>query len=257
MEVLELNRMDLFRRVLSMYAATRAGRIIVDAEVMKRIWVSAGIQENVVEVIPFGVDTSLFSPDLSGAVVRKSLNIEEDDVVVVSTRPFFPHYDISCLIRAVPLVVVRHKNVKFLIKGKGPLEGAARKLARRLDVDRYVRFTSPVPYKDVPRYLAAADIYVSTSFVDSTSVSLLEAMACGLPCVTTDIAGNREWINSGVNGLLYPPRDYRSLADRIIRLVEDERLRRHCGQRSRRLIVEKAAWDKCVSRMEKVYDELC
>lgn len=256
MEVLELSRMDLFRRVLSMWAATRARKIIVDAEVMKRIWTSVGIPNNMVEVIPFGVDTDLFSPDVDGGVVRENLNVDDGDIVVVSTRPFFPHYDIDCLIRALPIVVGRRKKVKFLIKGKGPLEGAIRKLARKLHVDPYVRFTSPVPYRDVPRYLAAADIYVSTSFVDSTSVSLLEAMACGLPVVTTDIAGNREWIADGVNGMLYPPGDHSALADKISQLVEDESLRRRFGERSRRIVLERAVWEKCVSRMEAVYQSI-
>lgn len=256
MEVLGLSNMSIFRKILSRYAATRAKKIIVDAEIMRKIWTSTGIPQNKVEVVPFGVDTNLFSQNISGRPIRRKLGIEEDDIVVISSRPFFPHYDIECLIKAIPIIVDIHKNVKFIIKGKGPLEGSVKQLAKKLDVDRYVRFTSPVAYQEVSKYLTAAEIYVSTSFVDSTSVSLLEAMACGLPPVTTDIYGNREWIEHEVNGLLYPPKDHKVLADRIKQLIEDDHLRKQFGERSRRIILERAEWQKCVSRMEEIYDEL-
>lgn len=255
-EVLELHKMSVFRKILSKYAATRAKRIVVDAEVMRKIWASVGIPQNRVDVIPFGVDTNLFNPNINGKPIRRELGIREDDIVVISSRPFFPHYDIECLIKAIPIIVEMHKNVKFIIKGKGPLESSIKQLARKLDVDRYVRFTSPVAYQEVSKYLTAADIYVSTSFVDSTSVSLLEAMACGLPTVTTDIYGNREWIEHEINGLLYPPKDHKVLADRIKQLIEDEHLRKQFGERSCRIVLERAEWEKCVSRMEEIYNEL-
>lgn len=256
LEVLELHKMNIFRKILTRYAATRAKKIVVDAEVMKEIWISAGIPKNKVQVIPFGVDTNLFNPNVEGIMIRRKLGIRDTDVAIVSSRPFFPHYDIACLIKAAPIIVEKHKNVKFIIKGKGPLEGSIKKLAKRLNVDSYVRFTNPVPYEEVSQYLAAADIYVSTSFTDSTSVSLLEAMACGLPIVTTNIVGNREWIKSNVNGLLYPPKDHRALAERITQLIEDEDLRRCFGGRSLQVIEDRATWKKCVSKMEAIYQSL-
>lgn len=255
-EVLELSDMSVFRQILAKYAATRAEKIVVDAVVMRTVWTSMGIPQGKVEVIPFGVDLKLFGPNIEAKTTRKELDIGDNEITVVSTRPFFPHYDIECLIRAVPLVVERFSNVKFLVKGTGPLEASIRRLAKRLKIDDVVRFVGPVRYREVPRYLAAADIYVSTSFTDSTSVSLLEAMACALPVVTTDIAGNREWIRNGFNGLLYPSSDHRSLAERIVELIEDQELRRQFGTKSRRIVVERASWDKCVSRMEAIYDDL-
>jgi glycosyltransferase involved in cell wall biosynthesis len=106
------------------------------------------------------------------------------------------------------------------------------------------------------QYLTAANIYVSTSFIDSTSVSLLEAMACGIPPVTTDISGNREWIKNEVNGLLYQPRDHKALAEKITQLIENEDLRKQFGERSRQMIMERAKWEKCVSKMEAIYNSI-
>lgn len=127
---------------------------------------------------------------------------------------------------------------------------------RQLKISNYVRFVGLTTHKEVASYLAASNIYVSTCFLDSTSVSLLEAMACGLAPVVTDIAGNREWIRNGVNGFLFPPKNPRALAERIIRLVEDENLRQEFGERCIQLVKQKARWENCVSKMEAVYQSI-
>ncbi len=245
--------MSIFRKVLAKQVAMKARKIIVDAMCMKRIWTSMGIPQDKVEVIPFGVDTSLFNPNLNGNPIRKKLDIGKEDITIISTRPFFKHYDIECLINAVPIIIKKHRNVKFIIKGKGPLERRIRNLARKLHVTQHIRFTDFVPYPEMPHYLSAADIYVSTSYIDSTSVSLLEAMACELPPVTTDIPGNREWVKNEVNGLLYPPRDHRTLAEKITQLIENKNLREKYGERCRQIVEKKATWKKCVSKLESIY----
>jgi glycosyltransferase involved in cell wall biosynthesis len=245
--------MSILRKVLAKQAAMKAHKIIVDANCMKQIWTSMGVPQNKVEVIPFGVDTNLFNPDWNGNPIRKKLNIRKRDIAVISTRPFFKHYDVKCLIKAIPVVIKKHKNVKFIIKGRGPLERHIRTLAKKLHIAQYVRFTDPVQYHEMPYYFSAADIYVSTSYIDSTSVSLLEAMACELPPITTDIPGNREWIKNEVNGLLYPPKDYKTLAEKITQLIENQNLRKKFGYRCREIVKKRAAWDECVAKLESIY----
>lgn len=255
-EVLELPYSNPFQKALAKWIATSAHRITVDAECLKNIWKRLGVPENKIEVIPFGIETNLFHPDADGNGIRRKLSIKESDIAIISTRAFRDHYNIECLINAIPVIVKEHRSVKFIIKGTGPLESNLKNLARKLHVEEHIRFIEPVPYNEISKHLAAADIYVSTSYIDSTSVSLLEAMACGLPPVTTDIPGNREWIQNEINGLLYPPKDHKILADRIKQLVEDEHLRKQFGERSHRIILERAEWQKCVSKMERIYNEL-
>jgi len=256
LEVLELPHTNPFRRALAKSTAMNACKITVDAECLKNIWVRAGVPENKIEIVPFGVDTKLFHPNVDGHIVRKKLYIKANDIAIISTRAFYDHYNIECLINAIPIIVKKHRNVKFIIKGTGPLERNLKNLAKELRIEEYVRFLEPVPYHEIPQHLAAADIYISTSFIDSTSVSLLEAMACGLPPITTDIPGNREWINNEVNGLLYPPKDHKTLAEKVMHLVEHEDQRRSFGERNLRIIQKRATWEKCVSKMEAIYQSL-
>jgi glycosyltransferase involved in cell wall biosynthesis len=242
---------------LAIFTAKKALRVIVDAECLKDIWVKVGISESKIHVIPFGVDTSIFNPHASNETIRSDLHLAKDDVVIVSTRFFFnDHYNIDCLIKAIPLVRKKHEEAKFLIKGAGPLEDYLKRLSQKLGVSDGVRFVGLVPHDKVAQYLSTADIYVSTSFVDSTSVSLLEAMACGLAPVVTDIAGNREWIEDGVNGFLFPPRDSEALAEKINQLIGNPQLRKSFGKKCVQIITQKATWDKCVASMEAVYEAL-
>jgi len=256
-EVLTLPNADYPIRKLAVCTAKKALRVVVDAECLKDIWVKAGISERKIHVIPFGVDTSIFNPQACNKAIRNDLNLNKDDVVVISTRFFFNHhYNIDCLVKAIPLVRKKHEEAKFLIKGAGPLENYLKRLSEKLGVSNSVRFAGLVPHDRVAQYLSSADIYVSTSFMDSTSVSLLEAMACGLAPVVTDIAGNREWIEDGQNGFLFPPRDSEALAEKINELIEIPRLRKSFGKKCVQIITQKATWDKCVSSMEAVYEAL-
>jgi glycosyltransferase involved in cell wall biosynthesis len=258
LEVLKLPHTDFLTRTLAKTAATFAQKIIVDAKCLREIWTSVGIPKKKIEVIPFGVDINIFRPHQKNtATIRRKLQIKQSDLVVISTRPFYNnHYNIECLIRAIPLIIERHENVKFILKGAGPLENYLRTLVEQLRISEYVRFVGLTSHNEVASYLAASNIYVSTSFLDSTSVSLLEAMACGLAPVVTDIPGNREWIENGVNGFLFPPKNPTALAEKVIQLVEDENLRQHFGERCIELVEQKARWEDCVSRMEAIYQSI-
>jgi len=258
LEVETLPQIDFVRKSLARIAAMKASMVTVDAKCLQEIWVRMGIPEKKIELIPFGVDINVFNPDVDGRVIRKNLRIRKTDVVTISTRPFYNnnHYNVECLIRAIPLIVRSHEDAKFIIKGAGPLGGHLRRLVEKLDISKHVRFVGLVPYDKVPKYLSAADIYVSTCFVDSTSVSLLEAMACGLPPIVTDIPGNREWIEDGENGFLFPPRNPKALAEKVIQLIENPSLRKRFGERCFQIIKRRATWQKCVSRMEAIYESL-
>jgi glycosyltransferase involved in cell wall biosynthesis len=257
MEVLGLPASSFPRRELAKRTALKARKVIVDAGILRDIWIKIGVPSRKIEVIPFGVDINMFNPSVNGGNVRRNLGIRKDDFAIISTRPFYnSHYNIECLIESIPTVVVRHSNARFIIKGSGPREQYLRRLVERLGVSKYVRFVGIVPHFEVARYLRAADIYVSTSFIDSTSVSLLEAMACGVAPVVTNIPGNREWIRDEVNGLLYPPRDPMALAGRISRLIENEDQRREFGERCSMIIERKANWKECVRKVEAIYEEL-
>jgi glycosyltransferase involved in cell wall biosynthesis len=256
-EVLTLPNENILIRISSRNAAMQASKVTVDANLLKTMWKQMGIPDNKIEVIPFGVDLRIFNPKVDGTKARKKLGIEKNDIALVSTRPLYnDHYDIESLIRAIPLILKSYKHAKFIIKGKGPLKEHLQNLTRSLGISEHVHFVDLVPHDQMANYLKAADIYISTCYVDTTSVSLLEAMACGLAPIVTDILGNREWITDGINGFLFPPKNPRALAEKAVRLIEGEGLRKQFGERCFQTAKQRASWSESMSKMEHIYQSI-
>ena len=256
-EVLTLPNENILIKSSSRTAAMNASKITVDANILKDIWTRMGIPEDKVEVIPFGVDLNIFNPRVDGSKIRQQLGISRDEVVLISTRALHNHhYNVESFVRAMPFILKSSGNVKFIVKGEGPLKSYFQNLANKLRVSEQVHFVGLVPHDQVAKYLAAADIYVSTCYVDTTSVSLLEAMGCGLAPIVTDIAGNREWIKDGVNGLLFPPENPKALAEKAKQLIENEDLRKQFGEKCFQIVKQRASWKDCVSKMERIYQSV-
>jgi glycosyltransferase involved in cell wall biosynthesis len=109
-----------------------------------------------------------------------------------------------------------------------------------------------VSQADLPRYYRSSDLYVSASLSDGTSISLLEALACGRPVLVSDIPCNREWITPGEQGWLFPSGDVESFAQIVLQDASDRRRLQEMGQAARRLAEQRADWDKISTVIQSV-----
>ena len=155
-----------------------------------------------------------------------------------------PLYDIETIIRAATLVLAEIPDAIFILLGLGSEEGKLRDMSKSLGVDDSIRFVGLVPADDVPQYLTSADICVSTALSDAGPGGIIEAMACELPVVTTDIGENRKCVEDGVNGYVIPVKSPKFLARRIVELLRNEDIRKHFGQINHRIIMERNNWEK-------------
>ena len=99
-----------------------------------------------------------------------------------------------------------------------------------------------------------ADLYVSPSHVDGASVSLMEALACGLPALVSDIPGNKEWVNEGVNGWLFPDGDVHVLARKILAIIGKRKELAEIGRAARKSAEDAADWEKNAALLMQAYD---
>lgn len=143
----------------------------------------------------------------------------DDDVVVVIVANLRANKDYPTLFRAASLAVAREPRLRFASVGQGPLEAELRaELARAGLGDR---FTMLGYHADPPAVLAGADVFTLSSVHEGLPISLLEAMALGLPAVVTRVGGNAEVVTDGVDGLLVEPRQPDALADAFVELARD------------------------------------
>lgn len=182
-------------------------------------------------VIWNGVDTELFCPrtipvqERAAALGLKSIDAE---VFVVGTGVQLKQFkDIPTLIRAA-VRVKQQRDVLFVVAGLGPLEAELKALAAKLGIQDCFKFVGRM--EDMPRFLNAIDLLALTSPFEGLGVIVLEAMAVGKPVITTDSGGVRDSVTNGKTGIVVPVGDDKSLADSIIKLVDDRELGHKMGQ---------------------------
>jgi glycosyltransferase involved in cell wall biosynthesis len=120
-------------------------------------------------------------------------------------------------------------------------------------VNECVKFEGWVDHDELPGWLASSKVYVSTSLSDSLAISNLEAMACGIFPIVTDIPSNREWIEDGENGFIVPTDDPEILAQRMVEAMGNEKIREKAGIHNRRIVGERANWNKNMMEIEELY----
>jgi glycosyltransferase involved in cell wall biosynthesis len=238
------------------YALKKADLITTNSNSALRTILSFGVDEEKVKLVVHGVDLRVFHPIENNEGLKEELCVKRNYQVVISTRNLEPEYDVGTFIKAMPYVIDECPNTYFLIVGDGILRRQLEELACKLGVAKNVRFVGSVSNREMPKFLGVSDIYVSTSLSDTRSVSLLEAMACGLPVVVTDLDGNKECVREGVNGFLFSKGDFKTLAEKIVYLLGDEDARRRFGVISRRYVEKEGSYEKEMRKMEKLYEEL-
>ena len=252
---LRLRNSKGLQRLLIKYAFKKADILLVHSKVLAQTVVTLGASPKKIRIFSWGIDLDEFNPQLDATKIRKELKLSNCPVVI-SVRSFEPVYNVECLVNAIPLVLKQISNAKFIITGKGSLEHKLKQLTNNLGVYDSVRFTGYVPRGKFPLYLCASDVYVSTSLADGGSVSLFEAMACGLPVVVTDLPANREYVRDSWNGYFVTQKSPKLLAERIIDILKDSEKKKSYGKRNYEFARDMLNQKKSMKEIEKLYESL-
>ena len=251
-DVLIFPRRNFIWRIVAKYVLKRADRVICDSEVVKTGLLSLGTKPDKIVKVYNGINTSQFSPQRADEALKNKLGIAGFPTVI-SIRHLRPLYNVTMLVKAIPLVLKQAPQARFIIAGDGVQRGYLENLAATLGVAPNVRFIGYMLHDELPGYLASSDVYVTTSRSDSSSQSLQEAMACELAPVVTDLPANREWIKDGENGFIVPQDDHQALADRIVFLIKNSETRAKFGKINRKLIEDNAEYEKEMEKVERLY----
>jgi glycosyltransferase involved in cell wall biosynthesis len=174
--------------------------------------------------------------------------------VAISVARLSPEKDFSTLLRAVALAVPHVPGLRLKIVGDGVERPALDRLTRDLNIHGHVQFLGE--RNDVPQLLRQAGLFVSSSRTEGVSLTLLEAMAVGLPVLATRVGGNPEVVDDGVTGRLVPPQDHRALSAALVALCRDSELRSTMGALARTRVAELFDVRRIVEEYEDVYRTL-
>jgi L-malate glycosyltransferase len=232
------------------YTLKRSTYFTSDAQVTRDTAVAYGMNPERTTVFPWGVDLEQFAPK------NWTTGQPDNGITLFCNRSWEPNYGVDVLAKAFVTVARQREDVSLLLLGGGSQGTAIRKILLGGGVENRVTFPGHVNNTDLPRYYQMADLYISASHVDGSSVSLMEALACGLPCLVSDIPANKEWVREGYNGWLFRDNDHKELTKKILKAIEQRETLPKIGQNARATAEEKANWPKNIQVLLSIYEKI-
>ena len=206
-------------------------------------WISSSIPSDKIHLIPNGVDTERFVPvkPVEKTSIRKMLGLPQEAVVAIYTGRLVSYKGLPLLLKVWIKIVRKHENVLLILAGTGGLdihncEDELVEFVKVNALENHVLFTGAV--KNVPEYLQASDLFVFPTENDAFPSSIVEAMACGLPVVTTPVGAIKSIVTDRKNGLLIPSSDFEQLFQALDVMLSDNELALRLGKSARQSVKE-------------------
>jgi glycosyltransferase involved in cell wall biosynthesis len=235
--------------------ARRTARIITVSEALRREMLDVFMLDpKTVTTVYNGLDLDPFLAGSDRAKARERYGIPSDALAIGLAARFAPQKALDVLVEAAVPVLERHPDAQLVLAGSGPLLEFVRTRARASSVRDRILF--PGLETDMPGFLSALDVYASAAIAEGLGLGTIEAMAAGLPVVSTTAGGTPEVVEDGVTGLLVTPGKADRLTEALLRLAKDPALRRRMGEAGRARALERFTEERMLARTSEVYREV-
>jgi glycosyltransferase involved in cell wall biosynthesis len=223
-----------------------ADRLVVPSGFLEQVFRRFGFAA---EIVPNVVDLSCFTP--RSCSVRPT----QHEPHIIVTRNLEAIYDVETALRAFAIVYSARPGAKLTIAGSGPEREKLQQLAQALGIAARVAFTGRLDNEKIPQLYREADLFLNSSTVDNMPISILEALASGVPVVSTDVGGIPHLVEDGKTALLVPPRDPHAMAQALLQLVDDPAQAARLAAAGR-VSVQQYSWPSVRGRLFAVYGSL-
>jgi len=223
----------------------KSSAVIANSQGLKDLALKT-MPEKEIGIIYNGIDTEQFKPQAK----EKS-----DEFKILSTSRLIPRKGIKYLILAAGQLIKKNKQIKIVLVSEGDEKEELENLAGRLGISENVQFAGSVDHAKISEFYNQADAFVMTSLNEGMSNTMLEALASGLPIISTETGGAKELVQDGINGFLICMKNSEDLAEKISRLMANDGLRERMALESRK-IAEKMSWKNVAEEYFKTYQKI-
>ena len=230
---------------------------IVSQKASETMLKSKTASANKLLVIYNGIDLNkfIFQDKKTREEIRKELNLKKDDKVLISIGRLFKAKGYPYLIEAIKILKSKYPDIKLLIIGEGEEKNKLETQIRGLNLEKNIFLLGRK--ENVSNYLNASDIFVLASLWEGFGLAIVEAMACGLPVITTNVGGIPEIIKDKISGLLVNPKDFKILAQKIDYLLNlDADSKERFALKGRKIVEQKFPLEKMMTKYEELYYKL-
>ncbi len=248
-------------RALTSWTCQSADRIVVTGRHMIDAAAVLGVPRERLLLLPRGVDLDRYRPGLDASALRTRLGIDRNAPVVLSPRYQIDEalYNLDVVVDAFTRFREQYPTAICVQMYDPAREGGRASLeaqARDRGLAGAYRLVPAVANPDMPLFYNMADVVVSVPSSDGFPVTVLEASACAVPLVVSDLPYCAEWFKNGVNGLIVPVRDAAATAASLAALMRDPVRRQQIGEAAHAMVAERANYQHCMDKLENVYREL-
>ena len=239
------------------WSLKRADGLIAVSGFVARTLIESGHDPAKIHVVLNGIDPWQWQPGAGRAEVRREFNVDDRAPLLITVCRLFPAKGPDQLIRCLPALLRSHPGLKLMIVGEEMVAGYRQHLvdlAHELGVGAAVLFTGQ--RSDVPRLMAAADIFAMPSLGEPFGLVFLEAMAMQLPVVALDSGGAPEVVEDGITGFLIEPGDTDGLTSKLLALLEDPKRRQGMGAAGRQRVEARFTTARMAADTARVYRRL-
>ncbi len=231
-------------------ALRRAAYYTSDAQATQQAAFQLGADPSRSSLIPWGVDHQLFKPGPRQHPIGKAATF-----TLFCNRSWEPTYGVDVLAQAFVKVARERPQARLLLLGNGSMQTNLIRIFEQGGCLDNVELPGRIPQQDLPSYYHRADLYITPSHIDGSSVSLMEALACGLPTLASDIPGNLPWVEENENGWTFPDGDVDTLAAKILYAIDNPALLPDMSVKAKQLASQKANWEINFSALLKTYQD--
>jgi glycosyltransferase involved in cell wall biosynthesis len=215
----------MLRRKQIQWALGAATRVFSVSCSLQNIAVTLGCDLRKIRVIPNGVDSTVFKP-MDKAVARHRLGLPLDRRIIISVGALCERKGHHRIIEVLPSLISAYPNLLLVVVGgpgpEGDMGPELTGLIKQLDLESHVRVVGPRPHVEIATWLAAANIFCLATSNEGMANVIVEALACGIPVVTTRVGGNAELVQDEVNGLLVEVGDSQGLHNALLQALNKE-----------------------------------
>lgn len=250
-DILVDSEKDFLWKWVTEYTLNRTSVFIGDCEAVKEKAIQFGVLDQRIILFPWGIDLSQYQPG-KNLQFRNKLGWT-DQFVLLSLRSWEKIYGVDIVAKAFVAASKSEPDLRLILLGKGSQETEIKEIFNDAGIMDHVYLGGVAAQNELPDYYQASDLYISASYSDGSSVSLMEALASGLPVLVSDIPGNQEWINQAENGYLFETGSVEKLTNAILNIVKNKNLLPQIRQEARKTAEKKANWDENFPKLLEAY----
>lgn len=214
-----------------------------------------GVSPKKVVTILNGVDTDTFRPGGSAKLLEDELDIPAEIFKIGIVARLSGEKDHKTLLKAAEIVSKKGAEFRLILIGDGPLRKELEEFTESFGLGEKVCFAGQ--RGDVAELLGGLDVFTLSSITEGLSLTLLEAMACQVPVVATDVGGNSEAVGDGIGGFIVPAQNPEAIAEKLLTLYEDKELRARMGAAGRERVCNRFSMEKTAKEYLELYEAAC